>query len=197
MHDPFFVQPPLFALDAEAPAGFIYRPGFITAREDADLLAAIEALPFGDVRMHGVVARRRVVQFGWRYSFDARQLTAGEPVPAFLEPLQARAAELIDREPAALSEVLVTEYPPGAAIGWHRDAPPFGTIVGVSLRAACTFRFRRGEGEHVERFAQTLEPRSAYVLAGEARSAWQHSIPPVRGLRYSITFRTLRGHPAD
>ena len=188
------MQPPLFALGAEAPAGFIYRPDFITSKEEAALLAAIAALRFGDVRMHGVVARRRVVQFGWRYSFDARQLTAGESVPAFLEPLQARAAELIDRPRAELSEVLVTEYPPGATIGWHRDAPPFGVIVGVSLRAACTFRFKRGERETLQRFTQALEPRSAYVIAGEARSAWQHSIPAVRELRYSITFRTLRSH---
>ena len=186
------MQPLLFALGAAAPAGFAYLPDFVTPAEEADLLAAIKELPFGDVRMHGVVARRRVVQFGWRYSFDGRQLTAGEPVPPFLQPLQTRAAALIEKDPAELSEALVTAYRPGATIGWHRDAPPFGVIVGVSLAAPCTFRFRRGEGRPVERFAQTLAPRSAYVLAGEARHAWQHSIPAVRELRFSITFRTLR-----
>jgi alkylated DNA repair protein (DNA oxidative demethylase) len=186
------MQPLLFALDDAAPAGFAYHPEFVTPAEEADLLAAIQGLPFGDVRMHGVVARRRVVQFGWRYGFDARQLTAGEPVPPFLRPFQARAAALIEKDPDELSEALVTEYRPGATMGWHRDAPPFGVIVGISLAAPCTFRFRRGEGRHVERFAQTLAPRSAYVLGGEARHAWQHSIPAVRELRYSITFRTLR-----
>jgi DNA oxidative demethylase len=191
------VQPLLFELSTGAPAGFLYEPDFVTVDEERQLLTAIETLPFGDVRMHGVVARRRVVQFGWRYSFDARQLTAGEPVPAFLEPLQVRAAALIGCAPGELSEVLVTEYMPGATIGWHRDAPPFGEIVGVSLRAPCTFRFKRGEGRDVRRFTQTLAPRSAYVLAGEARSAWQHSIPAVRALRYSITFRTLRGAARD
>jgi alkylated DNA repair dioxygenase AlkB len=89
-------------------------------------------------------------------------------------------------------EVLVTEYTPGAGIGWHRDAPMFGVVVGVSLLGACRFRFRRGKDATAETRAVELAPRSAYVLDGEARTLWQHSIPPARALRYSVTFRTLR-----
>ncbi len=143
--------PPLFDLDRGFPNGFIYRPDFISATEERALLSEIERLPFSEVRMHGVVARRRVVQFGWRYSFDGLSVTPGPELPAFLEPLRARAARVIGRHPADLSETLVTEYSPGAAIGWHRDAPHFGVIVGVSLISACRFRLRRGEGREAER----------------------------------------------
>lgn len=37
-----------------------------------------------------------------------------------------------------------------------------------------------------------VAPRSAYLLTGQARWTWQHSIPPGSALRYSLTFRTLR-----
>jgi alkylated DNA repair dioxygenase AlkB len=91
-----------------------------------------------------------------------------------------------------LAEVLVTEYPPGAGIGWHRDAPMFGVVIGISLLGACRFRFQRGRGAAREARVVTLEPRSAYVLNGAARRQWQHSIPPAKERRYSMTFRTLR-----
>ncbi len=182
----------LFDLDTPLPDGFVYRPEFLTVPEEAQLVAAIARLPFSEVRMHGIVARRRVAQFGWRYSFDAVSVTPGPDLPEFLEPLRDRAAALVGRDPAELSEVLVTEYSPGAAIGWHRDAPHFGIVVGVSLLAACRFRLRQGEGRTATRLSIELAPRSAYVLAAAARTSWQHSIPPVEALRYSITFRTLR-----
>jgi len=182
---------PLFEPPA-LPEGFVYRPDFLDPAEEEDLLRHIHHLSFHDVRMHGVVARRRIVQFGWRYHFDRRGLEGGDPLPAWLEGLQERAAALAAQSPAQLSEVLVTEYTPGATIGWHRDAPPFGVVVGVSLRASCRLRFRRGEGTALERAECRLDARSAYVLQGPSRSEWQHSIPAVSELRYSITFRTLK-----
>ncbi len=185
----------LFDIGSSLPEGFLYRPDFVSPPEEAALIAAVGRLPFSAVRMHGVIARRRVVQFGWRYSFDGLSLAPGPDLPAFLEPLRVRAASLAGREPADLTEALVTEYSPGAAIGWHRDAPQFGIVVGISLLAACRFRLRRGEGRAAERLSIELAPRSAYVLDGPARKAWQHSIPAVPGLRYSITFRTLRRDP--
>jgi alkylated DNA repair dioxygenase AlkB len=173
------------------PEGFIYRPDFLTGADEHELLEVIRGLEFRDVRMHGVVARRRVIQYGWKYRFDAARLSEGPAMPAFLGPLRERAAALASVAPDALSEALLTEYPPGAPIGWHRDARGFGIVVGVSLLSACRFRFRRGPERGSERLTLTLEPRSAYVLAGPARSEWQHSIPEVDTLRYSITFRTL------
>ncbi|QEC52556.1 alpha-ketoglutarate-dependent dioxygenase AlkB [Anseongella ginsenosidimutans] len=93
------------------------------------------------------------------------------------------------------AEVLVTEYPPGAVINWHRDAPPFDVIAGVSLLSNADFRFRpydknkRGR-QHIMRM--NLERRSLYIIQGEARSEWEHSIAPVTEPRYSVTLRTLR-----
>ena len=96
------------------------------------------------------------------------------------------------REPGELADLLVTRYPPGAGIGWHRDAPQFGEVSGVSLLTACRMRFRRGRPRAWETAELTLEPRSAYVLSGPARAQWQHHIPPVAQERWSMTFRTLR-----
>jgi alkylated DNA repair dioxygenase AlkB len=184
---PLFDEPP-----ATAPEGFAYHPAVIDEAAERLLLTHVRALEFGDVVMRGVTARRRVVQFGWRYSFDGRELSEGPAVPAHLRELQGLAGALAGVEPAELSEVLVTEYPAGATIGWHRDAPPFGIVVGVSLLSACRFRFRRTVNDRVERAETELAPRSGYVLSGAARTEWQHSIPPTPALRYSITFRTLR-----
>src|SRR4051812_41666806 len=107
-------------------------------------------------------------------------------------PVRRRAAALAGAEPEELVEALVQRYPPGSTIGWHRDAPAFGTVVGISLGSPSRLRLQRGKGEDRRVWEVVLDPRSGYALAGKARTSWQHSIPPTKALRYSITFRTLR-----
>ena len=170
--------------------GFKYQPELISIEEAESLLDNIRNLRFCHIRMHGVIARRRVIHYGWDYGYDSWKITPTLPIPDFLSPLRRIAAGFAGVDPSALEEVLVTEYPPGAGIGWHRDAPMFGLVVGVSLVGYCRFRFRRGPG-HKALIDHILEPRSAYVLDGQARHEWQHSISPVKQLRYSIAFRTL------
>lgn len=181
---------PLFG--AETPAGFVFKPDFLTGDEEAGLLAHLNAVEYSAFTMRGVTARRRVKDFGYRYSFDSRAISEGPPVPPFLLPLREKAAALADVEPDALAEALIIEYQPGATIGWHRDAPPFGIIVGISLGSSCTFKLRPYGVAGAKAIAFELPPRSAYVLAGDVRSHWEHSIPAVKSLRYSVTFRTLR-----
>jgi alkylated DNA repair protein (DNA oxidative demethylase) len=176
---------------AVPPAGLLYQAEIISEDEERILIAHIRDLPFSQIRMHGVVARRQVVHFGWVYDYESWKTTPGPPIPVFLLSLRARAAELIGCAPEQLAEVLVTQYPPGAGIGWHRDAPMFGTVVGVSLLSACRLSFQRRKANARESFVITLEPRSAYVLRGVARYAWQHSIHRTPSLRYSVTFRTI------
>ena len=149
-------------------------------------------LPFRAFEFHGYTGNRRVISFGWQYDFTARQLRKVDDIPPFLLPIRDRAAAFAGLQPGALQHVLVTEYGAGAGIGWHRDKAVFGQIVGISLLAACTFRLRRKVDDRWERVNLTAEPRSAYLLSGPARSEWEHSIPPVDSLRYSITFRNLR-----
>ncbi len=181
----------LFDLSDPLPDGFLYQSGFISSQDEQALLERIQALRFGEVRMHGVVARRRIVQYGHNYSFDSARISAGPVVPDFLRPLRDRIAAFARREPEEFSELLLTEYPPGATIGWHRDAPPFDIVAGLSLLSACRFRLRRYDRTGPV-LTLTVEPRSLYVIEGPARSEWQHSIPPAPSLRYSITMRTLR-----
>lgn len=179
-------------METEAPAGFDYRPDFVTPDEEGRLLAVLRDAEYGEVRMRGMVARRRTAHFGWRYGYESWRIEPGPPMPEALRPLRDRAGALASVAPESLVEVLLTHYPPAAGIGWHRDAPMFGVVVGVSLLGTCRLRFQRGTGAARRTRAVTLAPRSAYVLTGSARWQWQHAIPPMKSERYSITFRTLR-----
>jgi DNA oxidative demethylase len=143
--------------------------------------------------MRGQTARRRVRHFGLRYDYESYKLSPAEQFPQQFDWLRERCAELADEKPERLVQALVTRYPPGAGIGWHRDAPRFGPkVMGVSLLSGCRMRFDSGTGDARKVFDLELEPRSAYVIGGAARSDWRHSIPATAELRYSITFRTLR-----
>ena len=177
---------------SEEPEGLVLRPQLLTVAEEADLLARLDDLRFDPIVMHGQAARRTARHYGLGYDYESRSPQPGEPVPDWLLPVRERAAELAGEDPEELVEVLVQRYPPGATIGWHRDAPAFGTVIGVSLGGSCRLRFQRGTGDRRRVWEIALEPRSGYVLAGAARRSWQHSIPPTKELRHSITFRTLR-----
>jgi alkylated DNA repair dioxygenase AlkB len=174
------------------PDGFRYEPELIDAAAEAALLEQVRALPFREFEFQGYTAKRRVISFGWHYDFKARHLEKADDIPPFLLELRAHAARFAAMQPSDLQHVLVMEYGPGAAIGWHRDKSVFGQVVGISLLSPCTFRLRRAVGTDWERVSLTAEPRSAYLLSGPARDEWEHSIPGVEKLRYSVTFRNLR-----
>ena len=178
----------------EQPQGLRYLPELIGEDEHQQLLERLTALDYGEVRMHGQVARRMVRHYGVGYSFDSGAVSPGEAIPDWLGAVRERCAALIEREPDALAEALATYYPPGATIGWHRDASAFGpVVVGVSLGSDAVMRFqRRARGGERRVFEQPIARRSAYVLAGAARSVWQHSVPPVTQERWSVSFRQVR-----
>jgi alkylated DNA repair dioxygenase AlkB len=185
--------------EPDVPDGFQYRDAFISAADEAALADAIARLEFSNFEMRGVTARRRVAFFGRTY--DAGEL-ASRPLPEFLMPLRARMASWAEIDAAAFAMALVNEYRPGAPIGWHRDAPQYDIVGGVSLLTACRMKFRPyvrpaalASGRRARRIATheiALAPRSAYLMTGASRSAYEHHIPAVDALRYSITFRTLR-----
>lgn len=183
---------------ADGPEGLLYRPDFLSPEEEETVVAFLEALEFHAVTLRGQTARRTVRHFGYDYGYESARVAPGEPIPPELEWLRDRCAGLATVEPERLVEALVSRYPPGAGIGWHRDAPQFGPeVFGVSLLSGCRMRFQRGVRGERRVFERGLDPRSAYVLGGEARSAWQHSIPATKALRYSITFRTLKSSPTE
>jgi DNA oxidative demethylase len=178
------------------PQGLTSEPAFVSQDEERALLAHLEQLDFHDIVMHGVAARRTARHFGLDYDYEQRlHVEETEPLPEWLEPLRGRCAGLAGVAAEALVETLVQRYPEGASIGWHRDAPSFGIIVGVSLASSARMRFRRGSKGNWTTWELELPPRSAYVLASKARTRWQHSLPPTKALRYSITFRTLKARP--
>ena len=169
----------------------MFMPDFLSAREESELLELIGAIEFRTFQMHGVTAKRRIRQYGWHYAFESYKLTPADPIPSEFAEIAARSATLAGIESAGWAEALVTEYSAGAGIGWHRDAPGFGVVAGISLKGSCRMRFQKGAGAARVTSAIELPPRSIYLLTGEVRTKWQHMIPPTRELRYSITFRTL------
>jgi alkylated DNA repair dioxygenase AlkB len=184
----------LFPKDSFMPRGFQYVEDFITAEEERGLLRALEDIPLHTFVFQGFEAKRKVESFGYDYSFDNRQLSKGKEIPDSFRWLISRVADFVKVEPGRIQELLLTEYPIGAVINWHRDAFPFELIAGISLAADCLFKLRPHEKEKQNRKSVISIPvrrRSLYVIQGEARLQWQHSIAPVKAVRYSITFRTL------
>jgi alkylated DNA repair dioxygenase AlkB len=174
------------------PDGFAYQPDLIDAAEERDLVKVFQDLDFQPYEHLGYLGNRRVAGFGWRRDDRGQMVETGELLPDFLRPLLAKVAGFTGFAPESFRHALVTEYAPGAGIGWHRDRPPAVAIAGVSLLSPCAFRLRRQIGDRWARATLQAAPRSVYLMAGPARSDWQHSIPPVGALRYSVTFRTVR-----
>ena len=186
------LQAALFESAPDLPEGTRYRPELISPDEERALLDNLPALPFKEFEFHGFLGKRRTVSFGWHYDFNGGGLKQAGNLPEFLLPLRMQAAEFAGFESSALEHALLIEYKPGAGIGWHRDRPQFEDVIGISLLAPCTFRLRHKADSAWERRSLTAEPRSAYLLRGASRTEWEHSIPPLETLRYSVTFRTLR-----
>jgi len=187
-------QAELFPDSPALPEGYIYRPEFLTVGEERALLADIAALPLHEAKYKAYTARRRIAAYGFSYDYDGNRLATAPPPPDFLQPLKARVAAWLSLRAAAFAHVLVTEYPPGTPIGWHRDTPEFEIVAGISLKGWCRMRLRpyphvaHANAKSVE---IALAPRSIYILRGPARWQWQHHIPPTEEHRYSITLRTL------
>ncbi|OHV78840.1 alpha-ketoglutarate-dependent dioxygenase AlkB [Rhizobium sp. LCM 4573] len=188
----FSAQADLFGKAEPAlPPGFRYQPDIVPEDVQTDLLHEIPQLPLKPFDFHGFEGKRRVISHGWKYDFDTEKVSRIDDIPSFLLPVRSVAAAFAGIAPDQLQQALVTEYAPGAPIGWHKDKKVFGRVVGISLLSPCTFRLRRRAGDKWQRASVIAEPGSVYLLSGPARSEWEHSIPPVDQLRYSVTFREI------
>jgi alkylated DNA repair protein (DNA oxidative demethylase) len=180
-----------FLAPAGLPQGLSYAPDFLSDDEEAALGVRLQALPFKPFEFHGFLGKRQTISFGWSYRFDGSGLAEAAPIPDWLQPVRARAAAFAGLAADALEHALLIKYEEGAGLGWHRDRPVFGDVIGISLLSPAPLRFRRKVGAKWQRFTLPAEPRSIYLLRGPSRREWEHSLAPVETLRYSITFRTL------
>lgn len=191
-------DPTLFDASVQVPDGFLYRKNFISAAEEQELIEGIQKVQLEPFKYYQFTGKRRTASFGWQYEFGASEITAAPEMPPFLLPLRVRAGKVFNIDPNSLVQTSIIEYSTGSPIGWHRDIPQFGIVVGISLGAACRMKFRkysRVRSKKVDRnevLSIELQPRSIYLMSGAAREIWQHSIPPVKQLRYAIMMRTLR-----
>jgi alkylated DNA repair dioxygenase AlkB len=183
----------LFSFAGTGPPGLRYQSDFILPEEESGLIGRIRALPLAPFQFGAFEGKRRVISFGWRYDYSLQKLERAGDLPAWIEPFIARIETFAGLQPAEIRQVLCTEYVEGVGIGWHRDKPYYDKVFGLSLASACRFRFRRRRGKKWERFTLEAQPRSLYMMTGESRHDWEHSIPPVQALRYSVTFRTMGG----
>lgn len=185
----------LFPSETYYPPGFEYIPHFLNENEETELLQEISKIDLHTFIFQGFEAKRKVASFGFDYSFDNRKLTAGKNIPDVFAPVIQKVSNHLSLQPSQFAELLVTEYPVGAVINWHRDAPPFDLIAGISLNANCLFRLRPHDKAKQGRGSIITVPvhrRSLYIMREAARTEWQHSTAPVSDVRYSITLRTLK-----
>ena len=188
----------LFDASAQVPDGFLYWENFISEAEEHELIQEIQKVHLEPFRYYQFTGKRRTASFGWQYEFGAAEVTAAPELPPFLLSLRTRAGNLFDIDPNTLIQASIIEYSTGSPIGWHRDIPHFGDVIGISLGAACRMRFRKYSRVRTKKqnrdevFLIELQPRSIYRMSGASRESWQHSIPPVKELRYAIMMRTLR-----
>ncbi len=194
-------DPTLFDASAQVPDGFLYRKNFISEAEEQELIEEIQKVQLEPFKYYQFTGKRRTASFGWQYEFGASEITAAPEMPPFLLPLRVRAGKVFNIDPNSLVQTSIIEYSTGSPIGWHRDIPQFGVVVGISLGAACRMKFRkysRVRSKKIDRnevLSIELQPCSIYLMSGAARESWQHSIPPVKQLRYAIMMRTLRPKP--
>lgn len=181
----------LFADPQAGPVGLRSRDNFVEAAAAQDLIGRIATLPLQRFQFGAFEGNRRVASFGYRYDYALQRLAEAEPIPDWVLPIAREVEAWAGLPEGSVQQVLCTEYEAGVGIGWHRDKPHFDKVLGLSLGSACKFRFRRRNGDKWERYTLEARPRSLYMLDGEARSQWEHSIPPVEARRYSITFRTM------
>jgi alkylated DNA repair dioxygenase AlkB len=185
----------LFDISPVLPPGFSYNPSFISEAEEASLLEIVSAMELANMKFHQYEAKRKVTSFGKGWSFTEQQLKAGNNIPAEFDFLVKRIADQLKIDKEQIAQFLVTEYPVGSVINWHRDAPPFETVIGVSLLSDVIFKLRPHDKEKQTRSATISLPvrrRSMYVMTGESKTDWQHCTAPAQAIRYSLTFRTLR-----
>ena len=186
----------LFSIPPKFPAGFTYVPDFLTIEEEENLLREVLRIPLHTFLFQGFEAKRKVASFGYDYSFERRDISKGTEIPDEFHWL-IKKVKLFSGATGNFEELLITEYPVGSVINWHRDAPPFETIAGISLQSDCVFRMRPHDKSRRERksiISFETKRRSLYIMEGESRLEWEHSILPVKSTRYSITLRTLRNY---
>jgi alkylated DNA repair dioxygenase AlkB len=160
--------------------------------DERALEARLDAAPLAPFQFGQWEGKRLTTHYGSGYDFSRQRVAEAPPLPDWLIALRDELAPQVDLAPDLFQAALLIRYDPGAGIGWHRDRPQYDKVLGLSLSAPCVLRLRRRTPSGFDRQSVDLPPRSLYLLSGEVRHEWEHSIVPLDVTRRSITFRTVR-----
>lgn len=176
--------------------GLLYIPQYISQSHHEMLIKTIDEQPWrGDLA-------RRTQHYGYVYDYRAKtvdiSMHLGE-LPSWLNRI-AQHLHYDGLVPEVPDQAIVNEYLPGQGIADHTDSKPsFGEVVtSLSLAALVVMEFKKSD----QTIPILLEPRSLFVMRGEARYQWTHGIAKrkqdvhdgqtfVRNRRLSITFRKV------
>lgn len=171
--------------------GLFVIEDFVDDSAQTSLIAEIEKTSLAPFRFQQWTGRRETASYGLHYDFTAYTLSEAEAFPPWLDKLARQVEAAFELSCRSIVHALLTRYPVGAAIGWHRDRPIFGDVFGISLGTEAMLRLRRRKPAGFSRYSLPLRPGSLYRLSGEARQHWEHSIAPLTQVRWSITLRTV------
>lgn len=184
-------QGSLFAEPEAKIPGLALWPEAVTAEQETTLAGLVDAAPLAPFRFGQWQGKRLTANYGSGYDYQHGRVTAAPALPPWLVALRAQLAGVAGMAAGDLVQALLIRYDPGAGIGWHRDRPQYGEVLGLSLSAPTVLRLRQRTAGGFHRHSVELPRRSLYRLSGEVRRAWEHSLAPMDVTRRSITLRTM------
>ena len=170
------------------PPGFRMTTEIMTPEFEREIVAVIDSLEMTAYPQPDL-GRRYTRAYGWGYDSRTYELVPADPLPVELEPLRHVAAEFAGVGADDLEHCMISRFEPGAMIPWLRMRPIWNHLVGMPLGSAAPMEFRRSPEDAIVRVS--AEPRSMYLLTGEARADYEHRFPATPHHRWCLWFRDL------
>lgn len=185
--------------------GLYYIPECITEEQECQALEYVKQENDEWNKVGTTENARRNLCMGYEYNYMSKDaVKKGLGIKGISRKLrkiaEKKCREIGDCE--KFNQCIVNEYHQSQGIGWHIDASVFGDIICCfTVGGATDVYFRKGD----QRESIIVEPRSLYIMSGESREEWEHSIPKrktisdgrKRETRWSFTYRHMKVTPEE